>query len=400
MKKKWFALALSAFLLVGSIIPFAYAEGGKTSADFTDLKDLDAATKAKFDALISAGVFDGVSEGTFGLKEEMNRAQFAKVAALIFGLNVDSSLKTSSFADVLANDAANGYALPYIEAVKKAGITDGTGAGTFNPAGKVTKEQLAAFLVKGLGKKEDAQNNPGVNDSTVSDWAKGYVALSLQMKLLSNGTDGKFGGTGNATRDLLIQPSYEVGVQTGVLIPVPTPTSTPKPTINYPLSTPNPSPTPTPTPASDANLITSLNLPGVVVTDTNVSNVTMGTLVSTLHEAISVSEGASFVIYQYGGVNPAAQNSLVSTGMIVRVTAENGTNRDYAIMIAPYIPIPTACPGGGMPPACTPIPTPCPNGGIPPVCLPVPTPPTQPPAPSGQPTGDPNNGGGVIDGGV
>ena len=32
----------------------------KTSADFSDLKDLDAATKAKFDALISAGVFDGV----------------------------------------------------------------------------------------------------------------------------------------------------------------------------------------------------------------------------------------------------------------------------------------------------------------------------------------------------
>lgn len=49
-----------------------YAEA-KTSADFTDLKDLDAATKAKFDAMISAGIFDGVSDTTFGLKEDEPR---------------------------------------------------------------------------------------------------------------------------------------------------------------------------------------------------------------------------------------------------------------------------------------------------------------------------------------
>ncbi|MDF2958984.1 MAG: hypothetical protein K0S39_719 [Paenibacillus sp.] len=185
------------------------ADAAKTSADFSDLKDLDAATKAKFDSLISAGVFDGVSEGVFGLKDEMNRAQFAKVAALIFNLKVDTSLKTSSFKDVKADDPANGYALPYIEAVKAAGITDGYAPGEFNPAGKVTKEQLAAFLIRGINKDADAKATPGVNDSTVSDWAKGYVALALNLKLLSNGADGKFGGTTNATRDLLVLGAYE-----------------------------------------------------------------------------------------------------------------------------------------------------------------------------------------------
>ena len=57
------------------------------------LKDLDAATKAKFDAMITAGIFDGVTDTTFGLKDEMNRAQFAKVAALIMGLEVNKDLK-------------------------------------------------------------------------------------------------------------------------------------------------------------------------------------------------------------------------------------------------------------------------------------------------------------------
>ncbi|MCP3776269.1 S-layer homology domain-containing protein [Paenibacillus sp. MZ04-78.2] len=189
------------------------ADAKKTSADFTDLKDLDAATKAKFDEMISAGVFDGVKEGTFGLKDKMNRAQFAKVAALIFNLKVDTSLKTSSFSDVKSDDPANGYALPYIEAVKAAGITDGYAPGQFNPAGDVTKEQLATFLIRGLNKDSEGKNKTGVSDKTVSDWAKGYVALALELKLLGNSTDGAFGGTSAATRDLLVTSSYEAKKQ-------------------------------------------------------------------------------------------------------------------------------------------------------------------------------------------
>ncbi|MBO9598800.1 MAG: S-layer homology domain-containing protein, partial [Cohnella sp.] len=82
MRKKIVGLLMAVLLCLFSTVCLAVSEtAAKTSADFTDLKELDAATKAKFDALISAGIFDGVSDTTFGLKEEMNRAQFAKVAA-------------------------------------------------------------------------------------------------------------------------------------------------------------------------------------------------------------------------------------------------------------------------------------------------------------------------------
>src|SRR5690606_31992751 len=185
----------------------------KTSADFEDLRDLDAATKSKFDAMIQAGIFDGVEEGTFGVNDKMNRAQFAKVAALIFNLEVDTSLETSSFSDVKSDDPGYGYAAPYIEAVKNAGITDGYAPGKYNPAGEVTKEQLAAFLVRGLGWEKEAQATPGVNDDTVSNWAKGYVALAIEKKILTSGEDGTFGGTTNATRDQLVLASYESIIQ-------------------------------------------------------------------------------------------------------------------------------------------------------------------------------------------
>ncbi|MBD0384926.1 S-layer homology domain-containing protein, partial [Paenibacillus sedimenti] len=207
--KKSLSVVLSATVALSMFSSVAF---GKTSADFTDLKDLDAATKAKFDAMISAGIFDGVSDTSFGLKDEMNRAQFAKVAALIMGLDVNKDLKTSTFTDVSVDDAANGYALPYIEALKTAGVTDGYGENTYNPAGKVTKEQLATFLVRVLGKDADAKGKTGT-DTTVSGWAQGYVALALELKLLANGEDGTFSGQANATRDLLLTGAYEAKQQ-------------------------------------------------------------------------------------------------------------------------------------------------------------------------------------------
>ncbi|MFD0675501.1 MULTISPECIES: S-layer homology domain-containing protein [unclassified Paenibacillus] len=201
-------LSLAVAFSMFSSVALAANAADKTSKDFTDLKDLDAATRAQFDAMISAGIFDGVADNTFGLTDKMNRAQFAKVAALVFGLNVDSTLKTSSFTDVLATDPANGYALPYIEAIVKAGITDGFAPGQYNPAGEVTKEQLAAFLVRGLGMDAQAKTTTGKEDKTVSTWAKGYVALAIEKKLLAVGADGMFGGMTSASRELLVTSSY------------------------------------------------------------------------------------------------------------------------------------------------------------------------------------------------
>ncbi|MCY9661442.1 S-layer homology domain-containing protein [Paenibacillus chondroitinus] len=207
--KKSLSVIVSAAMAVTLFSSVALgATGAKSSADFSDLSGLDAGTKAKFDAMISAGIFDGVSNGVFGLHDKMNRAQFAKVAALIFGLKVNSTLQVSSFSDVSSSDPANGYALPYIEALKAANLTDGFGQGTYNPAGEVTKEQLAAFLIRGLSKDAQAKGTTGVNDNTVSSWAKGYAALAIQLNLLSNQADGTFGGTQAATRDLLVTSSY------------------------------------------------------------------------------------------------------------------------------------------------------------------------------------------------
>ncbi|WP_233530950.1 S-layer homology domain-containing protein [Paenibacillus alkalitolerans] len=184
------------------------SESGLTADNFGDLKELSEDIKEKIDALIRGGVFNGISENNFGLNELMNRAQLAKVVAIIFSLPVDEALTTSSFSDVAAGFE---YAVPYIEALKEAGLTKGNDpeGKLYNPGGKVTHQELAAFLIRGLGLEEEAENATPVEDDTVDDWAKAYVALALEKEIMANQEDGTFGGKVHATREMLAIAAYD-----------------------------------------------------------------------------------------------------------------------------------------------------------------------------------------------
>ncbi|WP_426445618.1 S-layer homology domain-containing protein [Paenibacillus sp. S-38] len=217
--KKTLMTFLSLALVWMTLLPFAVSAASpgevriaaaKTADDFKDLAGLPKDQKDKFNSLLSEGVFNGLSEDTFGLDVQMNRAQFAKVASIIFKLPVDGTLTASSFKDVSADDPANAYALPYIEALKKAGLTNGYDAEgvLYNPAGPVSRQELSAFLIRGLGLEEAASSAAPVADATVADWAKPYVALALEKKLMT-AEGASFDGTSPATRRMLALASYE-----------------------------------------------------------------------------------------------------------------------------------------------------------------------------------------------
>ncbi|SDO62168.1 S-layer homology domain-containing protein [Paenibacillus sp. yr247] len=153
----------------------------KTSKDFKDLAGLDATVTAKIDAMLAKGYFEGTAADSFGIKENMTRAQFAKVLVLVSGVKVDNTVKVSSFDDVKADDTANGWAIPFIEAAKKAGLVDGKTDKTFDPGANVTLGEFATALVKGLGKKVDTTGTP---------WYADAVKQAIAAKVLPEGTDG------------------------------------------------------------------------------------------------------------------------------------------------------------------------------------------------------------------
>ncbi|MDR6553090.1 S-layer homology domain-containing protein [Paenibacillus qinlingensis] len=233
MKKTLLVSSLSAAILMGTIS--AYAD---TTNPFTDITGSYA--KDAIIQLQKEGILTGIDAEHFDPQGTLTRAQFVTILVKALGLPIDQHA-LSTFTDV------DDWAIPYIEAAKKAGIIDGLGGGLFGPNANITREQTAVVMVKalisqGVIKDEDAKTTFTDADS-ISDWALKYVALAQQHGLLSGNPDGSFNPQGEATREQaavmganLIKTVEEI---TDGQVTTPTPTSTP-PVTPAPTTTPAP----------------------------------------------------------------------------------------------------------------------------------------------------------------
>ncbi len=98
-------------------------------------------------AVYRAGIFDGNTAGTFGIKDNLTRGQIAKVMAIAFDLEMH---KGFIFDDV----SKDHWAKDYIASLYMSGITVGSD-GKFMPQDSVSRAHYAAFLDRALN-PEDA----------------------------------------------------------------------------------------------------------------------------------------------------------------------------------------------------------------------------------------------------
>ncbi|HIW33318.1 MAG TPA: chitobiase/beta-hexosaminidase C-terminal domain-containing protein [Candidatus Paenibacillus intestinavium] len=155
--------------------------------------------KQKYDALAAKGIFNGI-DGEAALDQNMNRAQFARVAALILGLEGIGTPDTKVVDEKPFSDVELGtWYVEEIAAAKEAGLMIGNGNGTFNPSGDISVQELAVTTARLL-------NLEPVEDSNVegsAPWAAGYI-----QALLNNGVDIPTNYTEPATRSDLVATSY------------------------------------------------------------------------------------------------------------------------------------------------------------------------------------------------
>lgn len=197
--KKSFSVLLSAAVAFGSFASFASAADELTA-------------QQKFDALKAKGIFTGVnSAGDAGLDQNMNRAQFARVAALILGLegigNPDTLKVTEKpFPDV---DLGKWYT-EEVSAVKAAKVLVGNADGTFNPEGNISVQELAVVTANLLGLKAVE----GAKVEGAADWAAGYI-----QAIKDAGVDFPTNYTQPATRAQLVGVSYQADAQLNPVAP-------------------------------------------------------------------------------------------------------------------------------------------------------------------------------------
>lgn len=160
-----------------------------------------ALVPAAVQELLNKGILQGDQNGNVNLEGKLTRIQVAAILARALNLDVASKPASASFTDV----SSDSWGLKYISAMQTLGIMVGDG-GKFRPNAYLTKEELAAILVRVTQTNITGKgNNLNVSDAhQVSDWAKGYVQAALEAGLIPL-QDGKFSPKGAITREQVAQ---------------------------------------------------------------------------------------------------------------------------------------------------------------------------------------------------
>lgn len=140
------------------------------------------------------GFMSGMGDGTFGLGQNVTRAQFVSMLVRMFGWSQASG---TAFTDV---DPSQWYYNDVMTA-SAMGALDTTGA-YFRPNDNITREEMAVMLVKALGYGELAEelNNTSVPFSDVTE-NKGYISLAYDFGIISGRGGSIFDPNGTALRE-------------------------------------------------------------------------------------------------------------------------------------------------------------------------------------------------------
>ncbi|QHW30728.1 hypothetical protein GZH47_07575 [Paenibacillus rhizovicinus] len=150
--------------------------------------------------LTAKHIVQGISNDKFGPAANVTRAEFTTMLVRALGLKPAAA---SPFSDV---PAGSWYA-EAAEAAFENGIVTGTDASKFEPNKPITREELAAMIIRVYAKQDGSANAAGSETdlaafkdaAAISSWAKAEVASAVHVGLMQ-GSGSLFSPRGNATR--------------------------------------------------------------------------------------------------------------------------------------------------------------------------------------------------------
>ncbi|CAM3867995.1 gamma-glutamyltransferase [Alkalicoccus chagannorensis] len=153
-------------------------------------------------AMVGAGVILGRSADTFAPQADVTRAEFATLITRAFDLEGEAS-GDQPFADV----GGGQWYTDYIDAASSAGIVEGstTSTGrTFQPNATITREEMAAMLVRAVERDTGSTLAAGdlafTDNSEIASWAETDVAKAAEAGLIEGDPNGAFQPKASATR--------------------------------------------------------------------------------------------------------------------------------------------------------------------------------------------------------
>ncbi|MFC6040264.1 S-layer homology domain-containing protein [Paenisporosarcina macmurdoensis] len=149
--------------------------------------------KNEIDSLASRFITAGKTIDTFAPEQRLTRAEFAVLLVRALQLPVEEYKGT--FKDV---PVTKKWAAQQIEAAHKAGIVFGKNDGSFDADANITREQMAAMMMRGVElSNPDLLNNLPNNkkykdDTKINDYAKQSIRNASELGLMYGRSNGKF----------------------------------------------------------------------------------------------------------------------------------------------------------------------------------------------------------------
>jgi len=143
--------------------------------------------------LFSLRAVTGFEDQTFRPDQRVTRLQFTVMLARALGL------RPVVPADLPFKDTVPEWAAGYVAAALRAGLVSGFADGTFRGDDPITREQLAAMVVRAAGTVARQPLN-FVDAHAISEWARESVEAAVTMGIVKGFEDGTFRPQGTATR--------------------------------------------------------------------------------------------------------------------------------------------------------------------------------------------------------
>ncbi len=192
--KKLTCLLLTALILAGAVL---YVSADDASP-FTDVKT----SRWSYEAIryaVEQGYMNGIGDGKFDPAGSMTRGM---VVTVLYRREGSPAVTfRNDFSDVKAGK----YYSDAVIWAKDEGVVNGVTENTFEPNGKITREQLATMLSRFsercLVSVPDRADLSGYPDSDrIHSYAKDAMAWANEANLIKGMSDGTLSPSGNATR--------------------------------------------------------------------------------------------------------------------------------------------------------------------------------------------------------
>lgn len=173
-----------------------------TDGSFSDLDSVPWAVES-IKALVKKEIVNGIGRNMFDPDGNVTREQFAKMAVLAAGLEIDGT--ETAFEDV----EAEAWYSKYIAAAVKGGIINGVSDTMFGTGEAVTRQDAAAILYRLAGKPVVSRGEAFADDSDIADYAKDAVYALKAAGIINGREDNTFDPSNTCTRAEAAKMIYE-----------------------------------------------------------------------------------------------------------------------------------------------------------------------------------------------